>query len=122
MLLPLSHWIHGRVVEADLATARLEASVSSAVEYTAYTPSQPTHCLETLTHMLKKFIGVCIITTLGARLQVIKTWTVERPGNMRLVCRFCFSVYQVQDRVHNPVHGPVQSPGIVPTQILKDIC
>ena len=36
MLLPLSYWTHGRGVEASLATARLEASVTSAVGYTAY--------------------------------------------------------------------------------------
>ena len=35
MLLPLSHWTHGGGVEASLATARLEASVTSAVGYTA---------------------------------------------------------------------------------------
>ena len=35
MLLPLSHWTHGRVAETSLATARLEASVTSALGYTA---------------------------------------------------------------------------------------
>ena len=36
MFLPLSHWTHGGGVEASLATARLEAWVTSAVRYTAY--------------------------------------------------------------------------------------
>ena len=36
MLSQLSHWTHGEGVEASLPTARLEASVTSAVGYTAY--------------------------------------------------------------------------------------
>ena len=35
MFLPQSNWTHGGVVETSLATARLEASVTSALGYTA---------------------------------------------------------------------------------------
>ena len=53
MLLPLSCWTLGGVVEASLATARLEASVTLAVAYTAYSLgwlAVQAHCLSRNTH------------------------------------------------------------------------
>ena len=71
--------------------------------------------------MLKKCIGICIILTFDTRLEAIKYWTAVRPGNARLVCRFCCPVQNqviiqsiIQFIVQSRVQSRVQSPGFVP--------